>query len=246
MAAASPRPNGARQQRRLKNYLLDWRFQLKYARYFVGIAVLLSASLGVILGLTSQKLLVQSAELVERGQAVVAEGKKVSEVVRMNIVKDPEYGADEELLRAFDSGDQQYSKTLEQEQAKLRDEAAALRGQHTTMALALGVALLVFIVFVGLMAILVTHKVAGPIFKMRRQINQVAEGHWRIPEKLRRGDDLVDFFNDFHKMVVSLRDRQQREIELLEGCIAQLEPRATDAELQPLRALLDEMKGTLE
>ncbi len=245
-AAAKNAAQTGRHQRRLKNYLLDRRFQLKYAGYFVGVAAGLSLVLGVILWMTSQKLLDQSAQLVDRGHAVVAEGKKVSEVVKMNIVKDPVYGADADLLTAFEEGDQEYTKKLEKEQAVLASESAALRGQHHAAALVLTISLVVFVVFVGLMGIFVTHKVAGPIFKMKRQLNEVADGHLRIPGKLRRGDELVDFFDAFHRMVVSLRERQQGEIELLEACIAKLEDQASDADLQPLRSLLAEMKGALE
>jgi methyl-accepting chemotaxis protein len=244
-AAKQAAPTG-RHQRRLKNYLLDRKFQLKYAGYFVGISALLSVVLGMILWMTSQKLLAQSAQLVERGQAVVAEGKKVSEVVKMNIVKDPVYGEDKELLTAFEEGDQEYTKKLEQEQTVLAQESSALRGQHQMAALVLSLSLVVFVVFVGLMGILVTHKVAGPIFKMKRQLNQVADGHLRIPDKLRKGDELVEFFDAFHRMVVGLRERQQAEIQLLEECIAKLEDQTAEADLAPLRSLLTEMKGALD
>ncbi len=244
-AAKHAAPTG-RHQRRLKNYLLDRKFQLKYAGYFVGISALLSVVLGMILWMTSQKLLAQSSQLVERGQAVVAEGKKVSEVVKMNIVKDPVYGENADLLQAFEEGDQEYTKKLEQEQTVLAQESVSLRGQHQMAALVLTISLLVFVGFVGVMGILVTHKVAGPIFKMKRQLTQVADGHLRIPDKLRRGDELVDFFNAFHRMVVSLRERQQQEIDTLEECIAKLEAQADETDLAPLRALLTEMKGALD
>ena len=244
-AAKQAAPTG-RHQRRLKNYLLDRKFQLKYAGYFVAISALLSVALGMILWMTSQKLLAQSSRLVERGQAVVAEGKKVSEVVKMNIVKDPVYGEDKDLLTAFEEGDQEYTKKLEQEQLALAQESSALRGQHHAAALVLSISLVAFVLFVGVMGILVTHKVAGPIFKMKRQLNQVADGRLEIPGKLRRGDELVDFFNAFHRMVVGLRERQQREIELLEACIAKLEGKAEDEDLAPLRSLLTDMKGALD
>ena len=83
MGEAAAAPRTGRHQRRLRNYLLDSKFQLKYAGYFVGIAVVLSLALGLILFRTSQELLRQSEQLVERGQAVVDEGRKVSEVVKI-------------------------------------------------------------------------------------------------------------------------------------------------------------------
>ncbi len=248
MSAAPPerRAPGPRHQRRIRNYLLDRRFQLKYAGYFVGIAVLLSAALGAVLWRTSTRLLAQSEELVALGSAVVAEGRKVSQVVEMNIVKDPEYGQDPELLAAFQAGDSQYARQLEARQVELARQATALRAQHVTAAYVLAGALLVFVLFVGLAGIVVTHKVAGPLFKMRRQILEVADGRLQPGGKLRRGDELVEFFEAFEQMVARLRERQEREVAALDDCIGQLGATLDDAALAPLRRVREQMRAALD
>src|SRR5262245_32613936 len=95
--AASLSPGvGSRHQRRVKNYLLDRHFQLKYSSYLVLLAVVLSAGLGFMLFRSSSEVIDQSAktvsqgdEVVARGREVVAESQKVSAVVQMNIIKDP-------------------------------------------------------------------------------------------------------------------------------------------------------------
>src|SRR5688572_105973 len=99
-----------RHQRSIKNLLLDKKFQLKYTAYLMAIAFILSASLGFVLFRTSSKLVEQSArsaaqgtQIVDLGKEVVDESKKVSAVVRMNIVKDPIYQDDPDLLAAFNS-----------------------------------------------------------------------------------------------------------------------------------------------
>jgi len=244
MAEAAAKPKTGRHQRRLRNYLLDSRFQLKYAGYFVAIAVVLSAALGLVLWQTSRQLLRQSEQVVERGQQVVAEGRKVSEVVKMNIVQDPVYGDDPALKEAFEEGDKKYTEKLVDEQQQLEAQSKHLADQHTAAALVLVVALLV--VFVALAGIVVTHKVAGPIFKMKRQIQRVTEGHMQLPSKLRKGDDLVDFFNAFYHMVEALRARQDQEIKLLEEAIAKLEEKAEPEELKPIYDVRDEMKAALD
>ena len=246
MGEAAAAPRTGRHQRRLRNYLLDSKFQLKYAGYFVGIAVVLSLALGLILFRTSQELLRQSEQLVERGQAVVDEGRKVSEVVKMNIVEDPVYGDDPALKAAFEEGDKKYTEKLVDEQRQLKAQSQALAKQHTTAALVLVIALGVFVIFVGLAGIVVTHKVAGPIFKMKRQITDVGEGHLKIPAKLRKGDELVDFFQAFDVMVHSLRDRQEKEIALLEDAIGKLEGKAEPDALEPLNAVREEMRAALD
>lgn len=242
-SAPQPAPAG-RQQRRFRNYLLDRRFQLKYAGYFVGIAVLLSAVLGTVLWRTSVELLAQSHVVVDLGSAVVVEGKKVSQVVEMSIVKDAEYAENPELLAAFKDGDSQYTRKLEAQQQELERQAAALSAQHRTATIALLIALVAFVLVVGVAGIVVTHKVAGPVYKLRRRILEVSEGRLPQPSKLRRGDELVECFDAFEGMVKSLRERQEREIAQLDAGIEGLS--ATAEEVEPLRRLRDEMRASLE
>ena len=118
-AQAQPAPADGRHRRQMKNYLLDRRFQLKYAGYFVAIALVLSGALGGILWSTAKQLLAESRSNVDRGRDVVAEWRKVSQVVEMNIVNDPDYAGDPGLLQAFRDGDQKYTHNLETQQAAL-------------------------------------------------------------------------------------------------------------------------------
>ncbi len=249
-----------RKQRRLRNYLLDQRFQLKYSGYLVAIAALLGVGLGLILWRTSRALLEQSNQAASQGALVVARGRelvkeshKVSEVVQMNIVKDPDYAGNPGLVDAFKTDAQKKDEKLKQKQAELEQQAAALNAQSKTLAArqrymlsAVGIALLLLVIGVGLAGIVVTHKVAGPIFKMKRQIRDVGEGKLKIPGKLRKGDELVDFFEEFDKMVRSLRAEQEREIKMLESAISKLEGHAEEDALEPLRALGKQMKASLD
>ncbi len=258
-AASMSAPPTGRHQRRLRNYLLDAHFQLKYSGYLVGIALLFSACLGTLLWRTSVEVIEQSTQtvaqgeqVVSRGREVVEESRKVSEVVKMNIVKDPIYSDNPALLEAFKVDADRQDERLKSQQAALESQAAglkaqaqAIRGQQRTMLITLTTALGLLVVLIGIAGILVTHKVAGPIFKMKRQIREVGEGHLRIPNKLRRGDELVDFFQAFETMVVNLRARQQGEIDKLDQAIASLEPKAEPGELEPLYQLRQAMRDAL-
>ncbi|HKY36869.1 MAG TPA: HAMP domain-containing protein [Polyangiaceae bacterium] len=257
-ATVSVPPTG-RHQRRMKNYLLDRHFQLKYSGYLVGIALLFSICLGALLWRTSQAVIAQSnktveqgGELVKHGQEVVEESRKVSEVVKMNIVKDPIYSDNPGLLEAFKGDADKQDERLKSQQAELEKQAAALKeqsaaiqGQQTSMFITLTTALTLLVVLIGFAGIMVTHRVAGPIFKMKRQIREVGEGHLRIPNKLRKGDELVDFFEAFETMVINLRSRQQGEIDKLDQAIKTLEPKAEPGELDPLYQLRQEMTDAL-
>src|SRR6188474_111319 len=179
-ASVSAPPATGRHQRRMKNYLLDRHFQLKYSGYLVGIALLFSICLGALLWRTSQAVIAQSnktveqgGDLVKHGQEVVEESRKVSEVVKMNIVKDPIYSDNPALLDAFKAdADKQDERLKAQQQAlesqatALREQASALTDKQHVMLYTLVGALSLLVILIGFAAILVTHKVAGPIFKM--------------------------------------------------------------------------------
>lgn len=258
--SAAPGPSTGRHQRKLRNYLLDPHFQLKYTAYLVAIAVVLGGSLGMILWQTSKEVVAQSQKNVEQGQRVVelgrevvGESRKVSEVVKMNIVKDPVYQDNPALLEAFSTDAKKQDQRLKDQEAQLVAQAESLKRetgalqafQARMMATLLGVlALLVAGIFWA--GIVVTHKVAGPIHKMKRLIRDVGEGRLRIPGKLRKGDELVHFFEVFDSMVRSLRARQQAEIEKLDSAISRLEDKAEPGALEPLRELRRQMQDSLE
>lgn len=266
MAQASsraPEPTGGaggRHQRRLRNYLLDPHFQVKYSAYLMLLAVVLSVGLGAILWRTSNKVIDQSWKAVRQGESVVARGKevvaesrKVSAVVQMNIVKDPVYSDNPALLEAFKSDAAQQDERLRTQQAELikqqeelKQQAADIATQQRTMLYTLCGALALLVLLIGAAGIVVTHRVAGPIYKMKTNLRAVADGRLRVPTPLRKGDELVDFFETYRAMVIALRERQEAEINKLDRAIAALAAKAAPEELEPLHALRRDMEGALE
>lgn len=243
-ASASGRP-----QRSARNLLLDRDFQLKYAGLLVGLAVLLASALGALLWSTSSQAIEQSRRAVEqgretvrqaqetvaRGQQVIVQSRKVSQVVAMNIAK--EYKDDPELAKTFAEAAARDDAKLVDEQKRLEAEAAALRGrageleagsaaialhqERLLLGLVAGLALLV--VALGVVGIVVTHKVAGPIHKMKRLLREVGEGKLVVRERLRKGDELQHFFEAFEGMVEALRERQRAEIAELDEILGKLD-----------------------
>lgn len=246
MAQVASLPSPGRHQRRMKNYLLDRHFQLKYSSYLVGITLVLSACLGFLLWRTSESVISQSQEVVRHGREVVEESRKVSAVVQMNIVKDPVYSDNPALLEAFKSDATRQDELLRQQQKTLENQAVSLARQQSVMLYSLCGALLLLVVLIGVAGIVVTHRVAGPIYKMKLNLKAVADGRLNVPTPLRKGDELVDFFEAYRAMVIALRTRQESEIEKLDGAIQALEPKAEPGELEPLHALKREMKSALE
>ena len=108
-----------------------------------------------------------------------------------------------------------------------------------------GLALLV--VLIGLLGIYFTHKVAGPIHKMKSLLRQVGDGKLHFKGGLRKGDELQEFFETFQHMVDSLRKRQSGEIERLEAALtAAKEAGAPEAALEKIAAVRDEMQSALD
>jgi nitrogen fixation/metabolism regulation signal transduction histidine kinase len=254
-------PNATgRHQRRLRNYLLDSHFQLKYTGFLVGTAIVLSLALGSLLWSVSREVITQShqtvkkgQETVERGQEVLRESQKVSAVVHMNIVKDPVYGSNPELAAVFNESAREQDERLKDQQDKLEADALSLQKQsqnlgrqQTYMFVVLISLLSLLVAGVGVAGIIITHRVAGPIYKMKRLLGYVGDGHLMLTEKLRKGDELQHFFDAFERMVNSLRKRQQSEIELLDRAIAGLEGSVAEEQLTQLRALRSEMQDALE
>ena len=125
-----------KRRRKLSNYLLDRSFQLKHAGFISSIALFLSVVLGLFLWTTNQSLISQSRASVNGGRRVVALGKvvskesrKVSAVVRMNLVEDPIYRDNPELLSAFNADNKEYDDRLDKQEAQLEAQASALEAQ---------------------------------------------------------------------------------------------------------------------
>jgi methyl-accepting chemotaxis protein len=259
--SSSPVPS-KRHQRKMKNLLLDRHFQLKYSAYFVGIALLLSGSLGLILWRVSSALLDQSRasvalgeEIVERGQELLVESKKVSDVVKMNIVD--AYADDPALLEVFQGETNRHDSLLKQGQdelqgntQQLRRQSDALLRQHQTFTLVLASVLVLLFFAIGMAGIVVTHRVAGPIFKMKRLLRELGEGNLKVLSPLRKGDELQDFFEEFARTVDRLRERKAGEVEQLNHILQGLEQagpedKATSAAVMAVRSLRDQMSANV-
>lgn len=82
------------------------------------------------------------------------------------------------------------------------------------------------IIFFGAMSIFITHKIAGPVFRMKKVAREIAGGDLNARIKLRNGDDLQDMAEDINYLAaqiesfVSAMKEQDKD---LSGYIAKLE-----------------------
>ncbi len=208
-------------KRRVRNYLLDSRFQLKYAGFLVAVSIAISGVVGSVLYATVRSMVSESARVVEESRKASEESKKVSFVSRMN-VRDlaPE---NPELVAEFDREADVYDKAIADHQKAVVVQQESLIRRQRCMLASLAGGLTVMVVLIGLLGIYFTHKVAGPVFKMNGLLRQVGRGDLRVEARLRRGDELRAFFDTFTQMVSGLRDRERRKLGEVELAIKALE-----------------------
>jgi nitrogen fixation/metabolism regulation signal transduction histidine kinase len=268
-AAASP----PKFKRSAKNYLLDRRFQLKYTGYIVALTVVVSAALGFLLYRQSDKTVALGDQTVTLGSEAVKVGSEANEAGKeavkqsqslttiIEISADKAYGDNPTLLAAMKADNQTENEKIEarakllaSSETKLKEQSAALGNQRNALAhqrtvlmATLGGVLLALVVMIGLAGIVVTHKIVGPIFKMKRLLREVGEGNFKVQGRLRKGDELQEFFEVFATMVENLRKRQAVEIEQLDAAIeAARVAGAEQSVMDKLTALRSHMHRELE
>ncbi len=101
---------------------------------------------------------------------------------------------------------------------------------------------LVVMAGVGLTGVLMSHRVAGPLFVLARYTRELAEGRFPTIRPLRKGDELQTHFEVFRGAVESLRQRQQKELAELERVAAALSKHPELSEAQSSVATLVEAK----
>lgn len=74
----------------------------------------------------------------------------------------------------------------------------------------------------GLLGIVITHRVAGPIFVMGHYLRVLAEGRFPRMRTLRRGDELKRFFQTFLDAVESMKVREAKHAAVLEDAVRRM------------------------
>lgn len=217
-------------KRSVRNYLLDSRFQLKYSGFLVAVALVISGVLGTVVYSTT-------TAMVGESQKVIEESKKVSEVSRMNI---KDLAADSpELLAEFNKEADEHDQMIANQQATLIHRQAVLIESVVG-------GLTLMVVLIGLLGIYVTHKIAGPVYKMKRLLGQVGQGNLHVEARLRKGDELRDFFEAFTKMVANLRTLEKQQLDYVDKAIDAVDRGAKDEAKASLAKVRDAMRTALE
>jgi len=84
--------------------------------------------------------------------------------------------------------------------------------------------LMVTSIALGLFGMLITHRIAGPVWVITRHMKVLAQGDYPHIRELRRNDELKDMYAVFTHLVSTLRARELEEIEQLDRALFALKP----------------------
>jgi len=130
---------------------------------------------------------------------------------------------EEELKKEIDAVRQKKEAQLKAAKEKLdhdNAEAAALRAKND-LRIKIGVVAfsVLFVIILFLYTIVLTHKVAGPLFKISKYLDRMAANDLGPVWPLRKGDQLQEFYGHFERAHDSVADRCKKDVELLAGVI---------------------------
>lgn len=97
------------------------------------------------------------------------------------------------------------------------------------------------VVGLGIMGLLITHRVCGPVVVLTRDMETVLEGKHPAPRVLRQNDEFRETFEIFTAVVDGMRQRDKDEMATIAAAIAAARAKGVaEADVAPLQALVDQ------
>jgi hypothetical protein len=112
---------------------------------------------------------------------------------------------------------------------------------------------IILVLSISGVGILLTHKVAGPLYKISSFFGRIRDNRLGpAPAKLRKGDELQDFYSTFREMHQAIRGRVEDDVRVLDGALTAIaatpEGKAPGVQraLDELRQLCKQKEDSLE
>lgn len=127
----------------------------------------------------------------------------------------------------------------------------ALESDYRQLFVAFAGAAVAVAVGLGWLGVRMTHRIAGPAMMMRRYLSSFAAGRYPPVRTLRRSDELAELFVTVAAAIEQARERDVRQVELIEDAIIAMRGAAGRApELLPiaeqLQRAVDERRAAFE
>ncbi|MGE0550092.1 MAG: hypothetical protein AB7O24_29455 [Kofleriaceae bacterium] len=178
-------------KRKLSNYLLDKKLQLRYVLFVTILSGAIAGALGYLIFQQMRK----ASESIEQDLQVFAEGSGSTPADNLQLV----------VSNDLQSGDQQL----------------------IFMMVGIGLGL---VMILSAYLVLMTHKVAGPLYKVSMYFDRMAVGKLGKVTPLRSGDMLTDFYANFQEMHDAVRSRAVADAELMERVASDLHAAQTQGD----------------
>ena len=100
----------------------------------------------------------------------------------------------------------------------------------------------ILVLSIGGVGILLTHKVAGPLYKISSFFGRIRDNRLGpAPAKLRKGDELQDFYLSFREMHQAIRGRTEEDVRVLENALTALEG-LPESKSPPMQRALEDLR----
>ena len=213
---------------------------------FVALVVVVMAVLGYVIAQTAGRASDTATVAVEQAKKAYEESKSNNILTRRTL----ELAGDNPALQAvmndsLNDVDVQSEKNLQEVRKRQEDIARDRRN----IQLLLGGSGVMLVILLLLMGIVITHRIVGPVHKMKRLLRRVSTGRLVIEDRLRKGDELEDLFDTFLQMTYSLRAQQLARIATLDGTLRKAErgeQHVPDEVIEGMRALRAQLVLGLE
>ena len=213
-----------------RNYLINKKFQLKYTLAIVALmlVVMLASGFGLYMGMWGS--------VIENFSKF-----KVSQNLE-NAKRITEY----EAVR-YQKGDYRLEKIFREAELLSDQEKDALKTalQSVNRSLVPKIILLSVLIFLG--GIFLSHRIAGPMYRIEKSAEAIQRGDLRVNFKIRKGDEMKDAAGALERMIENLHDdikKMKAESIALEERINLLVERGVIPNEESKR--LKEMLGTID
>ena len=208
----------APRQRKLRNYLLDAPLQLRFTAVLVLATLLGAGLLGIFLARALNRLSEQAERAVEARAAAAQASHELGNAslskTLLDRFNDPVFTAQlERQSRAIDAA-------YQAEQVQVAEQRRDVARESRRIGWLVLLSVVVFGLAVLILGIVITHRIAGPVYRVRRLLTDLAEGRREVPRHgLRDGDELRDLFDAAASLVKTLRAEDEATLEVVTAAL---------------------------
>jgi hypothetical protein len=169
-------------KRQLKNFLLMPGFQLKYTGAIVLISTLLCSGLGYVVYQRTQEAYTQTEAALESAKVANKTALESSKMLAME---------SDAMSDALAKADAEYAVKAHE----IEQKAVGLASESQRTLIFLGSFLGLLVLALGIFGIVMTHRVAGPLFVFSRMFQNIEQSNFHLYKRsLRKGDEFPEIF----------------------------------------------------